>query len=78
MTVEEAVEIRDRAMALGLAHCCDKCRDAIERLEKLGARTGSWTLVPSPDPNAAHRAPTLGLGNEEAARYLRRQIGAAA
>ncbi len=77
MTVEEACELRDRAIELGLEQCCDECRDAIARLEKLGHKS-AWSLLPSSDSRSQRREPTLGLGNEEAARYLRRQIGAAA
>jgi len=73
MTVEEAVEIRDRAITLGLESCCETCADAIERLRKLGT-TGDWTIIPS----GSAKEPTIGLGQEEAVRYLRRQIGAAA
>jgi len=71
MTVGEAVEIRDRAISLGLESCCDQCSEAIERLRKLGTR-GDWTIK-SNAPEA-----TVGLGSEDAVRWLRSQIGAAA
>jgi hypothetical protein len=72
MTVAEAIEIRDRAIALGLTSCCPQCEEAISRLSKLGT-TSDWTLLPSP----TSKEPTIGLGQEDAVRYLRRQIGAA-
>jgi hypothetical protein len=79
MTVKQAVEIRDRAIALGLYECCDDCREAIDRLMKLGS-TNEYTLTGTPTSNATYpqnkREPTIGLGQEDAARYLRRQIGA--
>jgi hypothetical protein len=84
MTVQDAIDIRERAITAGLADCCDECRAALEMLAKLGSTT-HWTMASSsvthPSPTYAreeHRAPTLGLGTEEAARYLRRQIAKAA
>lgn len=78
MTVKDAIEIRDRAKALGLERCCDECRDAIERLDKLGT-TSEWTLTGAPEKSPTYpqhkREATIGLGQEEAVRYLRRQIG---
>jgi hypothetical protein len=81
MTVAEAIEIRDRAISLGLESCCDECRSAIERLSKLGT-TNAHTLtgVPVPDPTYPQRKreATIGLGQEASVRWLRRHIGAAA
>ena len=71
MTVEEAIEIRDRAIALGLETCCTECLGSIDRLRKIGT-TGDWTIKPS------GKTATVGPGAEEAVRYLRRHIGAAA
>lgn len=71
MTTDEAIEIRDRAIALGLETCCTECLDSIERLRKLG-QTSDFSLP----QNHNKKVPTVGLGQEEAVRYLRRQIGA--
>jgi hypothetical protein len=73
VTVEEAIEIRDRAVALGLTSCCPRCEEAITRLEKLGTVSDFSLAVKGPRVGA-----TIGLGQEEAVRWLRRQIGAAA
>ena len=78
MTVQEAIEIRDRAISLGLDSCCPQCAEAIDRLRKLG-QSNAFTLSPKrPTPTypQGERVPTLGLGAEDAARWLRRQIGA--
>jgi hypothetical protein len=84
VTVQQAIDIREQAIAAGLADCCDECRAALEMLSKLGFTT-HWTMASSsvmhPNPTYAKeppRAPTLGLGTEEAARYLRRRIAKAA
>lgn len=68
MTVETAIEIRDRAISHGLKDCCTQCSEAIETLSKLGQREG--TAVGSDNSRA-----TVGLGVENAARWLRSQIG---
>lgn len=80
MTVEDAIAIRDRAIALGLEDCCEECREAIERLRKLG-QTSDFSMTPkvkNPTYPQGKRIATVGLGQEDAVRYLRRQIGAAA
>lgn len=78
MTVKEAVEVRDRAISLGLMDCCDDCREAIERLLKLGT-TSEHTLTGPPEAYPTYtqrkRTPTIGIGQEDAVRYLRKQIG---
>jgi hypothetical protein len=79
MTTEEAVEIRDRAVRLGLKNCCDHCREDIGILDGLlGGRPGSFAIVP-PSQNAIamnERKPAvLGTRMEDAARRLRRSIG---
>lgn len=71
MTVEEAIEIRDRAIALGLSSCCPQCEEAITRLEKLGTVSDFSLAVNGPRVGA-----TIGLGQEDSVRWLRRQIGA--
>jgi hypothetical protein len=73
VTVEEAIEIRDRAIALGLTSCCPQCEESISRLMKLGTVSDFSLAVKGPRVGA-----TIGLGQEEAVRWLRRQIGAAA
>jgi hypothetical protein len=78
MNIKDACEIRDQAIELGLQDCCDECRAALAMLAKLGYTT-NWTLTPNvPDPTYPQgaRVPTLGIGTENAARYLRRQIKA--
>jgi hypothetical protein len=77
VNVGQAIEVRDRAIALGLENCCDECRDAIERLRKIGT-TGTWTITKTPHPTypQQNREATIGLGQEDAVRWLRRQIGA--
>jgi hypothetical protein len=76
MNVTEAIEVRDRAISLGLEECCDDCREAIARLDKLGLNSG-FTLypkVPNPTYPQYEREATVGPGSERAVRYLRRRI----
>ena len=77
MTTEEAIEIRERAIRLGLRRCCEQCRDDIEALESLsGGRTGGFTIVPPSLNTVQERKPSvLGPSMEDAARRLRRSIG---
>lgn len=78
MTVQEAVEIRDRAIRLGLRGCCDQCAADIEALAPLGERNQVTIIPPSlPAAVAASKAtdPVIGSAMEDAARRLRRSIG---
>jgi hypothetical protein len=80
MTNEEATEIRDRAIRLGLQNCCEECSEDIETLNSLsGGRPGAFAIVPPSHPaavEATQRKPSVvGTKVEEAARRLRRSIG---
>jgi hypothetical protein len=81
MNLQQAVEIRDRAKRLGLAECCDECAADIAILERLGER-GNMTIIPPSHPESVQhtqrKEPVLGTTMEDAARRLRRSIGAAA
>lgn len=81
MNLQQALEIRERAKSLGLAKCCDQCRQDLEDLEHLGVR-GGMTIIPPSLPVAVEasqaKEPVLGTRMEDAARRLRRCIGAAA
>lgn len=77
MTAEEAIEIRDRAVRLGLKNCCPTCAEDIETLTALkGGVPGAFAIVPpavqSPE---SRRDSVLGVTMEDAARRLRRSLG---
>jgi hypothetical protein len=72
------MEIRDRAVRLGLKKCCAQCAEDIETLAPLGVR-GGMTIIPPTLPQAVEasqaKEPVLGTRMEDAARRLRRSIG---
>ena len=81
MNIEQAIEIRERAKRLGLEVCCDQCGEDIAALNRLGERGGMTIIPPSHPESVQHtqrKEPVLGTTMEEAARRLRRSIGAAA
>lgn len=81
MDAADAIEIRERAKRLGLKTCCPECAEDIALLENLSDKYGIRIIPPSL-PIAVEaslaKAPVLGRALEDAARRLRRSIGAAA
>jgi len=79
MTAAEAMEIRERAKRLGLRAHCEECARDIDLLDLLSHR-GPMTIIPASHPDSAaqsqRKEPVLGRAMEEAARRLRRSIGA--
>lgn len=69
MTVQDAIDVREKALSLGLGGCCVECDEALSRLSKLG-RTDNFVMRANIDPTQA----TIGHGMENAVRYLRRKI----
>lgn len=74
MTAAEAVAIRDRAKRLGLQTHCEECFRDIEMLNNLSYKT--MTIPPSLNSESQRKKPVLGSAMENAARRLRRSIGA--
>lgn len=76
MNIEQATEIRDRAKRLGLAQCCDECKADIALLDRLSGDgpVGAFRI----NRDGPKNEPVIGTAMEDAARRLRRSIGAAA
>lgn len=79
MTASQAIEIRERARDLGLQKHCEECASDMELLEMLSNK-GAMVIVPATHPDAIlhsqRKEPVLGSALENAARRLRRAIGA--
>jgi len=79
MNAADAIEIRERAKRLGLGTCCDDCSTDIALLERLSDNSGKFVPPTHPDSvmHSQIKEPVLGTALEDAARRLRRSIGAA-